>query len=303
MALTRIQQLQAVANAAVRATWRAGIGMAILIGLLGGRTAVAQELIWVTVEGKAPVVSGDTEKARQQAIAAAEQQAVAEALAKGISVETLLVNLRLSGSIVGAIPSGKVAQKKILEERLVKAAKGDSNHPEQLFRVRIKAGVARDPDGQEPSFHLDAGINQSVFADGDELEIRVRSTKDCYFSIFNILEDQKVVRLLPNYLSQKNFLSTNENFAFPGSKDRQKGVKLVLHLPEKKTATTESIYILALTRPFELKSITVQEGIFGVFNGKTVFMKDLIREVVGIPLADRAEALMQYEIRKTKKKI
>jgi hypothetical protein len=30
-------------------------------------------------------------------------------------------------------------------------------------------------------------------------------------------------------------------------------------------------------------------------------MKDLIREVVGIPLGDRAEALMQYEIRKTKK--
>jgi hypothetical protein len=30
-------------------------------------------------------------------------------------------------------------------------------------------------------------------------------------------------------------------------------------------------------------------------------MKDLIREVVGIPLESRAEALMQYEIRKTKK--
>jgi hypothetical protein len=50
-----------------------------------------------------------------------------------------------------------------------------------------------------------------------------------------------------------------------------------------------------------MKSIKVQEGIFGVFNGKTIFMKDLIREVVGIPLKNRAEALMQYEIRKTKK--
>jgi hypothetical protein len=56
-----------------------------------------------------------------------------------------------------------------------------------------------------------------------------------------------------------------------------------------------------MTRPFELKSIKVQEGIFGVFNGKTIFMKDLIREVVGIPLKNRAEALMQYEIRKTKR--
>ena len=73
-----------------------------------------------------------------------------------------------------------------------------------------------------------------------------------------------------------------------------------MHLPEKKEKVTESVYILALDHPFELKSIKVQEGIFGVFNGQTAFMKDLIREVVGIPLKSRAEALMQYEIRKTK---
>ena len=289
-----------VATAAM-VRWRTVIGVVILIGLLAGRAAYARELIWVTVEATAPVVSGDTKKARRQAIVAAERQAVAEALAKGISVETLLVNLRLSGSIVGAIPHGKVVEKKILEERLVKAAKGDSNNKKQLFRVRIKAGVAREAGGEEPSFHLDAAINRSVFKDGDELQIRIRSTKDCYFAIFNILEDQKVIRLLPNYLSRKNFLSTNENFTFPGSKDRKKGLKLIVHLPEKKAATTESIYILALTRPFELKSIKVQEGIFGVFNGQSVFMKDLIREVVGIPLESRAEALMQYEIRKAKK--
>lgn len=291
------------AHAAAKLTWRMGIGVVILILLLGGRAAFARELIWVTVAATAPVVSGDTKKARQQAMLAAERQAVAEALAKGISVETLLVNLRLSGSIVGAIPHGKVVEKKILEERLVKAAGGDSNNKKQLFRVRIKAGVAREAGSEEPAFHLQAAINQSVFKDGDELEIHIRSTKDCYFAIFNILEDQKVIRLLPNYLSRKNFLSTDENFAFPGSKDRKKGIKLILHLPQNKASTTESIYILALTRPFELKSVKVQEGIFGVFNGKTVFMKDLIREVVGIPLANRAEALMQYEIRKSKKGI
>jgi hypothetical protein len=300
MALKRTGKVHVAALSAAKWIWRTGIAAVILTGLLGGRAALARELIWVTVEATAPVVSGDTKKARQQAISAAERQAVAEALAKGISVETLLVNLRLSGSIVGAIPHGKVVEKKILEERLAKAADGDAGNQKQLFRVRIKAGVAREANSEEPSFHLQAAINRSVFKEGDELQIQVRSTKDCYFAIFNILEDQKVIRLLPNYLSQKNFLSTNENYEFPGSKDRKKGLKLIAHLPDKKTTTTESIYILALTRPFELKSIKVQEGIFGVFNGKTVFMKDLIREVVGIPLKNRAEVLMQYEIRKTK---
>jgi hypothetical protein len=301
MALKHTGEVHMTAQAATRLIWQTGVGVVILIGLLGGRAALARELIWVTADATAPVVSGDSKKARQQAILAAERQAVAEALAKGISVETLLVNLRLSGSIVGAIPHGKVVEKKILEERLVKAAGGDAGNPKQLFRVRIKAGVARDAVNEEPSFHLETAINRSVFKEGDEMQIRIQSTKDCYFAIFNILENQKVIRLLPNYLSRKNFLSTNEKFIFLGSKDRKKGINLIVHLPDKKTTIIESIYILALPRPFELKSIKVQEGIFGVFDGKTVFMKDLIREVVGIPLKNRAEALMQYEIRKTKK--
>lgn len=292
-----------VVKPAAKLLWRIGIYTLILIGLPNSRAALARELIWVTVEAQTPVVAGDATKARQQAIMAAERQAVVEALAKGISVETLLVNLRLSGSIVGAIPFGKVAEKKILEQGLIKTTGSGSTKPDRHFRVRMKAGVARQTGAEDPTFHLNAAINQSVFKDGDELEIYLRSTKDCYFAIFNILEDQKIIRLLPNVLSRKNFLSTNENFTFPDSNDRKKGLNLILHLPENKTTTTESIYILALMRPFELKSIKAQEGIYGAFNGRTALMKDLIREVVGIPLESRAEALVQYEIRKTKKGI
>lgn len=274
--------------------------MIVLIGLAGVRSSLAQDPVWVTAEGTALVISGDTKKARDQAIETAERKAVAEALASGISVETLLVNLRLSGTIVGAIPFGKVVKKEILEEGPVKSQGGKSGSQDPLYRVRIKAGVVREAADGDPSFNLDAAINQHVFKDGDELQISIRSTKACYFAIFNILEDNKIIRLLPNYLSMKNHLETGEKYAFPGTKDREKGLRLLVHLPEKKEKVTESVYILALDHPFELKSIKVQEGIFGVFNGQTAFMKDLIREVVGIPLKSRAEALMQYEIRKTK---
>ncbi len=286
----------------VRAEAKIGLRLMIcaigLIGLFASR-AVARDLIWVTVEGEAPVVAGATDKARGQAIAAAERQAVAVALAKGISVNTLLVNLRLSGNIVGAIPFGRVVKKKILKEQLVNAANDEASQQAQRFHVRMRAGVVKETGGEDLSFHLDATINQSVFKDGDELEIHIRSTKDCYFTIFNILEDQKVIRLLPNYLSQKNFLAANESYIFPGTKDHHKGLRLRVHLPPKRAHVTESIYILALAHPFELKSINVREGIFGAFNGQTIFMQDIIREVVGIPIANRAEALIQYEIRKT----
>ena len=270
----------------------------VLIGLIWLRPASAREAIWVTVEGKAPILKGDQEKARRLAIQAAERNAVAKALASETTVETLLVNLRLSGSILGAIPYGKTVQEEILAEGLAESEGEDEAGPETVYQVRMKAGVERETGGTDPAFYLDAGINQSVFKDGDALEIHIRSTKNCYISIFNILENEKIIRLFPNYLSGNNYLPADKNYIFPGSGDHEKGFTLRVHLPENKENMTESIYILALLQPMELSSVHAQEGIFGVYNGQTAFMQDLIREVASIPLAERAEAFMQYEIQK-----
>jgi hypothetical protein len=261
----------------------------------------SQELIWVTVEGTSPLTSDNQEQARVNAINVAERNAVAAALAPKVSVETLVVNLRLAGSIIGTIPYGKVVSREIVAEGPVESTEADSSVAELRYRVRLNAGVAQESGRVDPSFYLDASINQSIFKDGDELEIQIRSTRNCYLAIFNILEDRKVTRLLPNYLIPESLLKADENYTFPGKEDRQKGLRLRLHLPENREMVTECIYLLALPHPFEPTSMGVQEGIFGVFNGQTAFMKDLIGEVVSIPLKSRAEALIQYEIRRTQK--
>lgn len=271
-----------------------------LISLMRIQQPLASDLISVTVEATAPLIAGNMEKARDQAIKAAERNAVAEALAPRITVETLLVNLRLAGTIAGAIPYGRIANKQILEEGPVKTQQGASSGHEPLYRVRIKAGVMEEFSGEEPSFNINAALNRSVFKDGDELEIHVRATSDCYFAMFNILEGGKIIRLLPNALSKGNFLPADTPVTFPDAEERRHGLRLQVYLPKHKHSTTESIYILALPHPFELGSIKTQEGIYGVYDGRTAFLRDLIREVVNIPLSGRTEALMQYEIQKTK---
>ena len=281
--------------------YRSGLFLIAVVSLLGVKTPMAKEMIWVTADGTASIAAGHLENARSQAIKNAERKAVGIALMPGVSVETLMVNLRLSGSILGAIPFGTVAEKSILEEGSVEAVGGESNPQEKLYRVKLKAGVVRETGGRDPSFDLDAALNQSVFKDGDALEIHIRSTKDCRLAIFNILEDKRIIRLLPNYLSRKNFIAADENFSFPGNAHRKKGVDLVVQLPKNKASVRESIFILALRPPFDLKPLDIQEGFYGAYDGQTAFMKDLIREVVGIPLKSGAEALIQYEIRKNKK--
>ena len=68
---------------------------------------------------------------------------------------------------------------------------------------------------------------------------------------------------------------------------------------------SESLYILALKHPLNLNDIDIQEGIMGpnnnqesFMNDQTSFMSDLIKEVVNIPLKERAEKLISYQIHK-----
>ena len=54
--------------------------------------------------------------------------------------------------------------------------------------------------------------------------------------------------------------------------------------------------MLALQQPFDFDNTDIQEGVFGMYNGQTAFIEDLIRQIVGIPLGERAEQLIQYQI-------
>jgi hypothetical protein len=258
----------------------------------------AQEIIWVTVEGTAPVRNENKAAAKSRAIEDALRNAVHEAVGAYITVESLVVNLRLSGGILGAIPYGKVIGKEILEESVEKIPAQGQQNPGLVYKVKLRAGVIEETSGTDPAFQLDASLNNASFINGDEMLIKVKPTKDCYVSVFNILEDEKILRLIPNRFKEQNFLPANATFSFPNKADKSRGVKLRVHTPENKDVVTESIYILALSRPFEFQSTGIQEGIYGVYKGQTALMKDLIKEVVGIPLNERAEVLMQYEIRK-----
>ena len=107
----------------------------------------------------------------------------------------------------------------------------------------------------------------------------------------------------PSSLYPDNRLAADENFSLPSAKDREKGIKLRVHLPEGKKAATDSILIMALLQPFHLVPQQVQKHSPGVYDGRRTFMQDVIREIVTIPPSDRSEKLIQYEIRKNGKGI
>ena len=258
----------------------------------------ARNVQWVTVEGIALMEDTSKEEARNRAMEDAMHKAVEQVVGINISVETLLVNLRLSGSIVGVIPYGRVVDKEIIEEGVEPILKKGQTVPSLQYRVRMKVIVAAETTGADPYFRVNASLNRPSFNDGDEMLITIKPTKDCYVSVFIILEDEKVIRLIPNRLKKDNFLKADQTFSFPDNDDKTKGIKLRVHMPEEKDAVTETIYILALEQPLKSNAAGFQESIYGIYNGETAFIKDLIKENIAIPPGKRAEKLMQYQIRK-----
>ncbi len=262
-----------------------------------GSFLMAQELTWVTAEGTALMDNHGEEDVKKIALKTAEQNAIEKFVGDSISAEAIIVNLRLSGGILGAIPYFRVVKKEILEEDVLEVVKNGEATASLTYKVKIKAGISEESEGNGKGISFNASLNKTSFKNGDEIQIRITPTKDSYVSIFNILEDEKILRLMPSRFKNETLLKANETFYFPSTSDKARGMSLIAHTPEGKKSTTEMFLILASKHPLKFDKDKFQEAVFGIYNGKTAFMNDLIKTVVSIPLSDRGEKLMQYEIR------
>lgn len=271
--------------------------MGILLHIMPSAPSVsAQAPTWITIEGTAPMANLSKKEARARAVNDAMRKAVRDVVGVHISVETLAINLRLSGGMIGVIPYGRVAASEILEESIVNVHIQGQKHPSLEYRVKMRAGVVEETGESDPSFRLKSSLNKTGFIDGDEMQIRIKSTNDCYIWVFIILEDEKVLRLIPNRFKKNNLLKADKAFFFPDENDKKMGISLKVHAPEGKDVTREMVYILALKQPQNWSVPGLQEGIYGEYDGKTSFMKEMIREIVHIPVDQRAETLLHYQI-------
>ena len=256
----------------------------------------AQDATWVTVEGIAAMENVTKEEARRIAIENALGRAVEEVVGTNIVAETIVINYRISGDIVKAMPYGKVIDREIIEEGVGEIRQKGRTTPSLIYRVKMKAKVIQEKGSIDPYFKINATLNRAVFKEGDDMQIKVIPTKDCYVTIFNILEDEKVIILIPNRYKGNNFIKAHETFIFPDEDDKKMGIKLISHVPEERKTVAEIIYVLGLKQPLRFDTARFRAGIFGVYNGKTAFINDLIKEIIDVPPSERAESFLQYRI-------
>jgi hypothetical protein len=277
------------------------VGVFLLTAMMAfwSQPAGCVESEWVTVEGIAPIENVTKSQARKIAIDNARREAVERVVGVDVLSETMVINYNVSGDVVRSIPHGKVIDIEILKEdiELIPPEKpGDA--PFLAYKVTIKANVAKEKGRPDAFFRLDAQTNRSVFKEGDRIEIRVTPSRDCYVNIFNILEDETVLILFPNRFNRNSFVKANSTLVFPDAADRQRGITLEAYVGEGKEKVDEMFQILAFREPLCFDTAKFKEGIYGIYDGQSGLVHDLVKSIVGIPLQDRAEKFIQYRITK-----
>lgn len=259
--------------------------------------AAAEDASWVTVEGNSSMENITKEDARRFAIEDAERNAVEQVAGVTVSADTLVSNFTLSADVISAIPYGKVIEREIITEDIIVIKDETKTRPSSIYHVKLKAKVAKEKGNIDPYFKLEASLNRTVFKDGEEMQIKVKPQRDCYITIFNILEDDSVLTLIPNRYIKDTLVKANEYLVFPDEGIKKMGINLKVHGVEGKNITKEKIYILCFKQPVDFDN-KFEEGLFSIYKGSSAFIKELKSEVVDIPLSERAEKYLPYEIRK-----
>jgi len=271
----------------------------LLIIDLCALTVLAGETKWVTVEGTASLENITKVEARRMAIDNARRNAIERVVGVDLISETLVINNRVSGDIVCIIPHGRIIDEEILQENVELSPSIEKTAAQYInYKVKMRILVAKEQGKADPFFSVKAEINRNVFKAGDQIELRITPTKDAYISVFNILEDETALIIVPNRFRKNNFVRANSTLVFPDENDIKRGITLEAFIGEGKRDTKEMFHIIALKEPMKFETAKFSEGVFGIYNGRSGLVYDLVKETVGIPLSQRAETFIHYHIMK-----
>ena len=159
-----------------------------------------------------------------------------------------------------------------------------------LLKAKVKIG--KQEGERDYSFNLKADLGQKVFEPGEEIELKVEASKDCYLTVLNIVGDSVYI-LFPNQFREDNLLSRDKVFHLPNSKEKAVGICYTAQLPENKERESGLIKVLATKKDIEFLS---SRGEMSSYNTSRMELKSLLKRIVDIPRDQFAEENLKYSI-------
>ncbi|MCD6265700.1 MAG: DUF4384 domain-containing protein [Deltaproteobacteria bacterium] len=251
---------------------------------------------WFEVLGRAIIQNISPEEAERKAIVNACRDAIEYYSGVEISQRTLdlqaetqrKVLLNNFSSLITQTTNGIILEKDIIHKEI----KTDGHNLVAVVLLRVKVGKQKGK--KDPYFNVSARLNRDTFKEGEQIELTVQSTKDCYITVLNICSNDKVYVLFPNKYRQTNFIKTGELFRLPNEADKRMGLSFPVRLIEGKDEDVEMIKVLATKANMSFALSPVHSS-YGTYE---MALKKLLNRLIKIPRGEIEEVDIQYFIKK-----
>ena len=181
---------------------------------------------------------------------------------------------------------GIILEKEIIKEEII----SNGNQLQKIVTIKVKVGKQKGE--KDPTFEISSELNREYFKDGEEMELSVKSSKDCYLTILNICSNDSVYVIFPNEYRKDNFIESGETFLFPNSNDKEIGLYFPVNLLPNKNDDVEMIKVIATKQKIDFSSIYS----FSAYGTYQSTLKDLQSWLLKIPRNEIEEVDLQYFI-------
>ncbi|MBU2572652.1 MAG: DUF4384 domain-containing protein [Elusimicrobia bacterium] len=159
-------------------------------------------------------------------------------------------------------------------------------------KIRGKVYFKGDPD---PNFELQAALGKPAYFEGDNVNLRVRLTKDAYITVLNCDEDGNVSLIFPNRHARNNFLKAGHDLNIPDDLPFQ----LKALLPQGRPETGEILHVIATkTQPLVLLDALKEEKNGGFISYSMGGVKDLVTKLSKFSRSDWTAQVIIYGVKK-----
>jgi len=191
-------------------------------------------------------------------------------------------------SITQQTAQGIIIEKEILKDEII------SKENQLLKVITIKLKVEKQKGEKDPSFQISANLNREYFKDSEEMELSVKSSKDCYLTILNICSNDSVYVIFPNKFRVDNYIKSGELFQLPNSNDKSIGLYFPVTLLPNKNDDFEMIKVIATKQKINFSSVYS----FSAYGTYQSALNDLQKWLLKIPRDEIEEIDLQYFIGK-----
>jgi hypothetical protein len=191
-------------------------------------------------------------------------------------------------SITQQTTQGIITEKEVLNNET------NSINNQLIKTVALKVKVEKQKGKKDPTFQLTANLNRDYFQDGDEMELTVKSSKNCFLTVLNICSNDSVYVIFPNAYRKDNYIKSGELFQLPDSNDKKIGLYFPVNLLPNKNEDFEMIKIIATKQKIDFSSI-YSFSAYGTY--KSAF-RDLQNWLLKIPRNEIEEVDLQYFVGK-----